>query len=82
MRKLLISLSVLAGVVASASAVRAAPAVALPVFTGTAHVQPVWYDGHEWRHHEEWEWRRHEEERLRREEEARRWHHWHHGWGW
>ena len=78
MRKLLMSLTVLAGTtVAAASAANAAP-LASPIHVEAAmpHVQTVQYYEdwryREWRRHEAWEhWRRHEE-----------WRRWHQYRGW
>ena len=73
MRKFLLSLSVLGGAAAAASAAHATPAVGpIPVLAGQPMLQNVqYYD--DWRYRE---WRRHEAyERWRRHEESRRWHH-------
>ena len=80
MRKMLLSLSVLAGATAAlasvAPAAHAAP-VAFAIATVPAHVQTVQY--YEGRRHDEWH-RREAYERWRRHEERRRWHEHHRGW--
>ncbi len=78
MRKILLSLTALAGAAfATASQAGATPArFTAPVLSAPAYVQTVREDedwrAREWRRHEEWE-------RHRREEERRRWHEWHRG---
>ena len=76
MRKLLMSLTVLAGAtLAGAPVSHAVPAVTLhPEAVGLPHLQTVqYYEGwhHDgWRHHDSWvRWHRHQE--------WRRWHHYH-----
>jgi hypothetical protein len=76
MRKILLTLSALAGFVGCglAAPAQADTLVFAPGVQVTPGVQLVQYDGwreREWRRHQRWvEWHRHEE--------WRRWHHWHH----
>ena len=74
MRKTLLSLSVLAGVVAIGGAAQAKPAVHHPA----PHVRTVQYYDPDWREHEYWRHRREEEWRRRqawRDREEWREHH-------